>query len=183
MALYIAGAILLILILWVISGYNSLKRLQIRIDEAFATMDVFLKKRFDLIPNLVETAKGYMKHERETLEAVISARNQSASTADINEKARSEGQLEGALQQLFALAESYPQLKADTQFTQLSSALQSVEHDIAETRTYFNAVVRQYNTKCELFPTSIIASIWGYKSRAYFEVSSPEERENIRVKF
>jgi LemA protein len=183
MGYYIAGIVVLILVIWLISSFNSIKRLQIRTDEAFATMDVHLKKRYDLIPNLVETVKGYAKHERETLEAVISARSSSVSAKGMDEKAHTEGQLEGALRHLFALAENYPQLKADTQFLQLSATLQTVERDIAEARTYYNAVIKQYNTKCQLFPSSIIAGIFGFKPHAYFEVSAPQERENVQVKF
>ncbi len=171
------------LVVYVISIYNTLKRLNIRIDEAFATMDVYLKKRYDLIPNLVNTAKGYMKHEKETLEAVISARNSSISSRDKNDKSENESNLEGALSRLFALAESYPDLKADSQFISLNDNLTSIEEQIAKARVYYNAVVRDYNTKLEVFPSSIIASMMNLTPVKYFEVTNTAERENVQVNF
>jgi LemA protein len=183
MAYYIIGAIVLIIAIWAGATYNSFKKLKVRIDEAFATMDVYLKKRFDLIPNLIETVKGYMSHEKETLEAVVAARAKSASANTAEERADGENELTQTLGRLFALAESYPELKADSQFTGLSQSLNSTESEIAKARTYYNAVVREFNTKREIFPSMIIASLMNLEAKKYFEAGSPEERENVKVSF
>lgn len=180
--LIILGIIVLIA-LWAVGTFNTFKKLKVRIEEAFATMDVYLKKRYDLIPNLIETAKGYMKHEKDTLEAVIKARSQSVLATSIDEKNQGETQLSATLGKLFALAESYPDLKADSQFTNLSQNLSEIEDEIAKARTYYNAIIRQFNTKCETFPSMIIASYMKLVPKAYFETSSPEERENVKVSF
>ena len=169
MAYYIIGAIILIIALWAVATYNSFKKLKVRIDEAFATMDVYLKKRYDLIPNLIETVKGYMSHERETLEAVVAARAKSVSANSPDERADGENELSRTLGRLFALAENYPQLKADTQFSGLSQGLNQAEAEIAKARTYYNAIVREYNSKREIFPSMIIASFMKLMPMKYFE--------------
>ncbi len=176
-------AVVVIIALWAISTFNSFKKLKVRIDEAFATMDVYLKKRYDLIPNLIETVKGYMSHEKETLEAVVVARSKSVSANSVDERAVGENELSRTLGRLFALAENYPELKADSQFNGLSESLNETEDEIAKTRTYYNAVIREYNTKREIFPSMIIASYMKLMPMKYFEAGSPEERENVKVSF
>ncbi len=178
----ILGAIVVVIAIWAISSYNMFKKLKVRIEEAFATMDVYLKKRYDLIPNLIETVKGYVKHEKDTLEGVVNARNKSLTAKTVEDKTMSENQLTQALGKLFALAESYPQLKADTQFTDLSQNLSSIEEEIAKSRTYYNAVIRQFNTKCETIPSMIIANLMHLKTKAFFETDTAQ-RENVKVEF
>ncbi len=173
-------AIVLVVVLWGVSIYNSLIKLKNQVEEAFSTMDVYLKKRFDLIPNLVETVKGYAKHEAETLEKVIAARN---SAVSLDDKIKAEGEIQGALKTLFAVAESYPDLKANTNFLDLQNSLKEVENDIANSRKYYNGVVKTYNTKTELFPGSIVAGIFKFERKPLFEVNSAEERENVKVQF
>lgn len=163
--------------------YNGFIRLKNQCDEAFATMDVYLKKRYDLIPNLVETVKGYAAHEKETLQGVIEARNMAAGAATLEEKAAGEKALTGNLRGLFAIAENYPDLKANTNFLDLQNQLKAVEDDIANSRKYFNAVIREFNTKCEAFPTNLIASMFHFEKKAMFEVESAVERENVKVSF
>lgn len=180
---YIILAIVLVLVIWAISGYNGLVRLRNHVEEAFSTMDVYLKKRYDLIPNLVETVKGYSKHESETLEKVISARSRAMDAVSAGDKIKSEGELQGALKNLFALAENYPDLKANTNFIDLQNSLKAVENDIANARKYYNGVVKAYNTKTELFPSSIIAGIFRFERKPLFEVSAEAERENVKVQF
>jgi len=173
-------AIILVLILWGVSVYNGLIKLKNQVEEAFSTMDVYLKKRFDLIPNLVETVKGYAKHEAETLENVINARNSAVSVSD---KLKAEGEIQGALKNLFAVAEAYPDLKANVNFIDLQASLKEVENDIANARKYYNGVVKTFNTKTELFPSNIIAGIFRFERRPLFEVSDMSERENVKVQF
>ncbi len=182
MTTIIVIAVIAVIVIYAISAYNSLASLRVKVDEAFSTMDVHLKKRYDLIPNLVETVKGYTKHESETLENVVKARN-SAISASGAAKAESENELSGALTKLFALSESYPQLKADSQFMQLQNELTKIEGEIAQARKYYNGVVRTYNQKRVVFPSSIIASVFHFEQKEYFEVDSAEERKNVQVKF
>ena len=176
-------AIIVILVAAAIGMYNSFIRLRNSCEEAFSTMDVYMKKRFDLIPNLVETVKGYASHEKETLEKVIAARNSIQSAATVEEKMARENVLQGTLKSLFAVAEAYPDLKANTNFLDLQNQLKSVEEDIANSRKYYNAVVKQFNTKCETFPSNIIASMFHFERKPMFEVQSEEERQNVEVKF
>ncbi len=182
LALIIVIAIVVVLVLAVVGAYNSLSKLKIKVDEAFSTMDVYFKKRYDLIPNLVETVKGYAKHERETLEAVVNARN-SAISAQGDARLENENALSGALNKLFALSEAYPELKADTQFLNLQNQLQKVEEDIANARKYYNGVVRQYNEKCITVPSNIVAGLFHFEQKPYFSVANEAERENVQVKF
>jgi LemA protein len=145
-------------------------------------MDVYLKKRYDLIPNLVETVKGYASHEKDTLEKVIAARNMAASATSVEDKMAGENALTGTLKTLFAVAESYPDLKANQNFMDLQKQLQSLEGEIAQSRKYYNGVVKQYNTKTEIFPSNIIAGIFGFVKAPYFEIEEGE-RENVKVSF
>lgn len=163
--------------------YNSFIKAKNDCEEGYSTMDVYLKKRFDLIPNLVETVKGYAKHESETLENVVKARAMIGSATTDQERMDGENQMTGALKTLFAVAESYPELKANSNFIDLQNQLQTLEGEIAESRKYYNAVVKVYNNKVEMFPSSVIATIFHFDRKPMYEVNSPEERKNVEVKF
>ncbi|MGI6730870.1 MAG: LemA family protein [Anaerovoracaceae bacterium] len=175
--------IIVILIIWAIGAYNGFVRLRNMVEEAFSTMDVYLKKRYDLIPNLVGTVKGYAAHEAGTLEKVVQARNFAAGATTMEEKVRGENMLQGTLKSLFAIAEAYPDLKANTNFIDLQSQLQRTEDEIANSRKYYNAVVKEFNTKTETFPSNIIAGIFNFTRKTLFEVSEEAEREAVRVSF
>ena len=157
--------ILALLVIFLISMYNSLVRLKVQCDNAWADIDVQLKRRYDLIPNLVENVKGYAAHEKDTLEGVINARNRAMSATGPAEKAQAENMLTGALKSLFAVAENYPELKASEEFTQLQSSLSQTEDAIQNSRRYYNAVVRDLNTKIQSFPTNILAGMFGFQQR------------------
>ena len=162
--------------------YNSLVRLREQADAAWADIDVQLKRRYDLIPNLVETVKGYASHERETFEAVVQARSAAMSATGPAQKGQAEGMLTGALKSLFALAEAYPDLRAEGSFRELQGQLSGLEDAIQKARRYYNAVVRDFNTKVQQVPTNIIARSFGFKEREFFEI--PEtEREAPKVDF
>jgi LemA protein len=176
-------AVVVIIVLWYISAYNSFIKMKNNIEEAFATIDVYLKKRFDLIPNLVETVKGYAAHERETLEQVIAARNNVASSSTTEERLQNENMLTNTLRSLFAVSEAYPNLKADTSFLNLQGQLQQVETDLANARKYYNANVKMFNTKLLTFPTNLIARQFNFTKQPMFETSNEAERENVQVKF
>jgi LemA protein len=163
--------------------YNSLVRLKVQADNAWADIDVQLKRRYDLIPNVVETVKGYAAHEKGTLESVIAARNQAMSAHGPAAKGEAEGMLTSALRQLFALAEAYPQLRAVESFNQLQNTLNQIEDALQNARRYYNAVVRDLNTRIHQFPTNIVANMTGFKPREFFEISAPAEREVPRVSF
>ncbi|MCX7614999.1 MAG: LemA family protein [Clostridiales bacterium] len=182
MPTFIFLIVVVILVFWFIAAYNSFVKLRNMIREAFSTMDVYMKKRYDLIPNLVETVKGYAKHEQTTLEKVISARNAAAGATTVEGRLEGENALTGTLRSLFAVAEAYPDLKANTNFIDLQKQLQSVEGEIANSRKYYNAVVRDFNTKTESFPSVIVASIFGFKREPLFEIAN-EERQNVKVQF
>lgn len=179
----VIGIVVVVLIMVVIGMYNGLVKARLNCDEAFSTMDVYMKKRFDLIPNLVETVKGYAKHEAETLQRVVAARNAGVSPASMAEIAKDENQISGALRQIFALSENYPELKANTNFQELMGQLKKVEEDIAQSRKYYNAVVKEYNMKTMTVPTNIIAGMFGFQKKDMFEVESAEERKNVKVSF
>jgi LemA protein len=183
MPVLILLGVLVVLIIWAIAMYNGLVRLKIQCDNAWADIDVQLKRRYDLIPNLVETVKGYAAHEKGTLEAVINARNRAMSATGPAEKAEAENMLSGALKSLFALSEAYPQLRAIEAFTSLQNSLAQIEDSVQNARRYYNAVVRDLNTKILQFPTSIFAGMLGFKPREFFEVSAPAEREAPKVSF
>jgi LemA protein len=163
--------------------YNGLVQLRVQCENAWADIDVQLKRRYDLIPNLVETVKGYAAHERGTLEAVISARNRAMSAQGPGAKGEAEGMLSGALRQLFALAESYPQLRAVESFTQLQGTLQTIEDALQNARRYYNAVVRDFNTRIHQIPSNFVANLCGFKDREFFEITAPAEREAPKVNF
>ena len=182
-AIIIVIAIIVILALVVMGSYNGLVKTKNQAEEAFSTMDVYMKKRYDLIPNLVETVKGYASHESQTLEKVTAARNAAMTASSIDEKLKNENALTGTLKSLFAVAESYPDLKANTNFMDLQRQLQTIEEDIANSRKYYNASVKNLNNKIEMFPSSVIAGMFHFEKKPYFEVSSQEERENVKVQF
>jgi LemA protein len=175
--------IIAVLAIAVIAIYNGLVRLRVQCDNAWSDIDVQLKRRYDLIPNLVETVKGYAGHEKGTLEAVINARNKAMTTEGPAAKAEAEGMLTAALRQVFALAEAYPQLRAVESFTQLQNTLNQLEDAVQNARRYYNAVVRDLNTKIAEFPSNIIAGMFNFKPREFFEVSAPAERDVPKVSF
>lgn len=177
---YILIGIIALLSIYVFITYNTFIRLSNKVKEAFATMDVYLKKRWDLIPNIVETVKGYAKHEKDTLENVIKLRNTVYDNMSLDKKIETNEQLTGALSKLFALAENYPDLKANQNFMDLSSQLTKVEEDIANSRKYYNAVVRNMNDKIGMFPSNILANLFGFKETKFFEANA-SERDNVKV--
>lgn len=197
MTIFIIAAIVIpiLFIIWAVSIYNGLVTMRNRYKNAFSQIDVQLKRRYDLIPNLVETAKGYMKHERETLEAVIKARNQAVQVekqvaADptnpdaLNKLKQSEQQLSGVMSRFFALSEAYPDLKANQNMMQITEELTSTENKISFARQAFNDSVMNFNTQREKFPNIIFANLFGFREAPLFELDNPaEERQNVRVSF
>jgi LemA protein len=181
----VVGVIVVILaiVLWVL--YNGLVRLRNQVKNAWAQIDVQLKRRYDLIPNLVETVKGYVKHERETLEAVTKARNlaQQVSSAGAGERAKAEGELSSALSRLLAVVERYPDLKANQNFLALQEELTSTENKISFSRQYYNDSVLRYNNQTQMVPSNIVAGMFGFKAGEFFEVTLSAEREAPKVSF
>ena len=182
-ALIIVIIVLVAILIYAIAQYNSLVALRRQTGNAFAQIDVQLKRRYDLIPNLVETVKGYMKHEQDTLERVIQARNRALSAGTVNEKAAAEGQLTTALHGMFALSEAYPELRSNENMLSLQEELKSTENRISFARQYYNDMVTRYNTSLETFPSSIFANMGGMKPKELFEIEDPTHRENVRVSF
>lgn len=180
---WIILAILVVVVFMVIGIYNGLVKLKVQCDNAWSDIDVQLKRRYDLVPNLVETVKGYAAHEKGTLEGVIQARNAAMSAQGPAAKAGAENMLTSALRQVFALAEAYPQLRAVENFTQLQNTLNQLEDSIQNARRYYNAVVRDFNTKIMEFPSNIIAGMFNFKTREFFETGSAAEREVPKVSF
>lgn len=181
--MWITLIVLAVLVLAVIVVYNQLVQLQVRTENAWADIDVQLKRRHDLIPNLVETVKGYMEHERETLESVVEARTQAVEAESPAEQAEAENMLTGALRQLFALAEDYPDLRAVESFTDLQESLEEIEDAIQDARRYYNAVVRDFNTRLQQFPVNLVAGAFGFEEREFFALEDPREREAPEVEF
>ena len=180
--LYILIAVVVILILWAVGVYNKLVSLKMRVKNAWAQIDTQLKRRFDLIPNLVETVKGYAKHEKSTLEDVVKARNTYLSASTPEDQLKADGQLTKAVNKLFALAESYPDLKANESFLSLQKELTTCEEKITYARQFYNDSVLSYNNKIELFPSSIVANMFHFEKEKFFEASA-DERKNVQVKF
>jgi len=162
--------------------YNGLVRLRVLVEEAWSGIDVQLKKRFDLIPNLVETVKGYAKHEKDTFEKVTELRTRAIDTNSPKELAEIEGELKSTLKSLFAVAENYPELKANQNFIQLQTTLQEIETEIESARRYYNGAVRDYNMKLQVFPANLIASMLGFSVKVFFEAKE-SEKENVKVSF
>lgn len=183
----IAGIVIVVLIalliIWLIATYNKFIKMQNKVEEGFSTMDVYLKKRYDLIPNLVETVKGYAKHESETLSNVISARNMAVQAQTMDEKIQGEQKLQSMLGPLYAIGEQYPNLKADQNFMDLQSQLRSIEGEIANARKYYNAVCVKFNNLVEMFPSNLLAGMFHFHRKPLYEVNESIERENVKVQF
>lgn len=186
-AIIIVAVVLILVIavvVWWIKTLNSLIRLDNKAEEAWATIDVYLKKRYDLIPNLVETVKGYAKHESGTLEKVIAARNAAGAATTPEQKMESAKQLNSSLKVLLnSVTESYPELKADRNFADLQNQLKELENELESARRYYNGVAKSFNIKIEVFPSSIVARRKDYRKKSYFELDSAEERKNVKVQF
>ena len=178
----IIGGVVALLLIYFVSTYNGLVRLRNMVKDQWSQIDVLLKRRSDLIPNLVKTVKGYAKHEKETLDAVITARNKAVSAKGVEDEMKANGELTGALNKLFALAESYPDLKANTNFMDLQNNLKDTEDKISYARQFYNDAVLKYKNKIEMFPSSIIAGMFHFEPEPFFEATETE-RENVKVKF
>src|SRR5574344_142083 len=179
-------AIVVIIALWVAGIYNSLISLRNKVKDQWAQIDVLLKRRFDLIPNLVETVKGYAEHEKETLENVIKARNEAMAmqnSSDIAGKLQAENNLSSTLKSIFALSESYPDLKANQNFLELQRELSDTEDKIMASRRFYNGNVRDFNTKLQVFPTNLINKTLNFTAYKFYELSDAAQKENISVKF
>jgi LemA protein len=185
MALWIILGIIVLLLLWFVGMYNGFVKARVKIDNSWSDINVFLKKRFDLIPNLVNTVKGYAAHESQTLEKVVQARNAAVAVpaGDVQAAAQANQNLSGALRGLLAIAENYPDLKANQNFLELQTALQNIEGDLSNARRYYNATVRDYNTSIQQFPGVILANMTGFKPREFFELEDKQEAKNVEVKF
>ncbi|MDR1496064.1 MAG: LemA family protein [Clostridiales Family XIII bacterium] len=181
--LIVVGVVAFILVIATVSMYNNFVRLRNRIEEAFSTMDVYMKKRFDLVPNLVETVKGYAAHERGTLDEVTSARSMIQSATTPEQRMQGESTLTNTLRSLFAVAENYPDLKANVNFIDLQNQLSQIEDEIAQSRKYYNAIVREFNTATETFPSVTIAKLFNFERQLMFEVEDEAERQTPQVQF
>ena len=181
--MWIALGIIAVLMIFVISIYNSLVRLRQKVKNSWSQIDVQLQRRFDLIPNLVETVTGYMSHENNVLTKVAELRTSWANAGTIAEKANLDNQLSGALKTIMAVSESYPELKANQNFSELQQELQNTENKISFSRQFYNDSVTMYNTKLEVFPSNLIASMFGFKAEEFFKVESEEARKNVKVDF
>lgn len=178
----IAGVVVVIVLIYLFSTYNAFVKLRNLVEEAFSTMDVYLKKRWDLIPNLVSTVKGYAKHEKEALAEIVSLRSKAYDNLSTDEKIEANNQLTQNITKLMALSEAYPDLKANESFQGLSGELSATERDIANARKYYNGAVRNLNDKVEMFPSNIVAKIFGFKTYRMFDINV-NERENVKVEF
>ncbi|MFH0873500.1 MAG: LemA family protein [Candidatus Komeilibacteria bacterium] len=179
---YILVAVIAIILIWLIATFNSLIRRRNQVQEGWADIDVQLKRRYDLIPNLMETVRGYMQHEDRVLTQVTEARTLAMKAENADTRAQAENALTGALKSLFAVAENYPDLKASANFLKLQDELSDTENKIQAVRRFYNGQVRDFNTAIQVFPTNLIASTMGMKAFAFFEAGT-EERENVQVKF
>jgi len=182
---WVVIGVLVVFVIWVITIYNGLVAMRQRVNQAFADIDVQLKQRHDLIPNLVETVKGYAAHERGTLEAVVQARNTAVAAPGLDQKVQAENMLTGALRQLFALAESYPDLKANTNFQQLQTDLSDIENKLAAARRFFNNAVQEYNTGIQQLPAALFAASFGFHPHTFFDLGEtrPQLETAPSVKF
>lgn len=180
MRIYIIIAIIILIIIYAFTLYNSFVKLNNKVKEAFSTMDVYLKKRWDLIPNIVKIVKGYAKHEKNTLKDVIELRNSAYDKMSNEEKIKTNEQLSNDISKIMVLVEAYPDLKANKNFKDLSNQLTKTEDDIANSRKYYNGVVKIYNNKVEMFPSNIFAKLFGYKPKTMFK-ANVSERENIKI--
>ncbi len=182
-ALLVIGGLALIVVFWFVGTYNSLIGLRNRVKEAWAQIDVQLKRRYDLIPNLLNTVKGYMKHEQQILENIAKARSMAIGARSIGETAQAEGLLTAGLRQLFAVAEAYPDLKANQNFMALHEELVATENKISFSRQHYNESVLRYNDKIQMMPSNIVAGMFNFKAEEFFEVETPEERKVVKVEF
>ena len=182
-AFFIILAIVVVLAIFVIGVYNGLVKARQKVKNSWSQIEVQLQRRFDLIPNLVETVKGYMKHESETLEKVTALRSSWSNANSIEEKANLDNQLSGVLKTIMAVSENYPDLKANTNFTELQNTLTETEDKISFSRQFYNDTVTMYNTKLEVFPDNIVASMFGFKAEPLFNVDNDEARKNVKVDF
>ncbi|MBN1373996.1 LemA family protein [Candidatus Dojkabacteria bacterium] len=178
----IGGVLIVGIIAWGIGLYNGLVKKRLLVDEAQSDIETFLKKRYDMIPNLVEIVKGYAKHEKETLENVVKFRNAAMNASNFDEKIKAENQLTNTLKTLFAVAENYPDLKANQGFLDLQNKLSLLEEDIQKSRRFYNGSVKEYNEGLSVFPANLVAGMLGFKPRAFFEASE-EEKENVKISF
>lgn len=175
--------VVVLLVLWLAGTYNGLVKKKNAVEEAFSTMDVYLKKRWDLIPNLVNTVKGYAAHEAQTLQNVVAARAGSYAALSTEEKLKANAELSGAIAGFSAVVEQYPDLKANQNFLDLQNQLRQVEADIANARKYYNATVKQQNNKIEMFPSNIVAGLFRFEKRSMYLVDDAAQRENVKVEF
>ncbi len=180
---WIILAIVILIVIYIIAAYNGLVSSRIKVDNAWSQIDVQLQRRFDLIPNLVETVQGYMTHEKETLEKVTALRTSWANSNSISEKAELDNQLSGALKTIMAISENYPDLKANQNFTDLSEELRNTENKISFSRQFYNDTVTRYNVKLQIFPSNIIANMFNFTARELFKAESDEARKNVKVDF
>ena len=180
---WIILGIVVVLIIFIIGLYNGLVQARIKVDNAWSQIDVQLQRRFDLIPNFVETVKGYMTHESETFEKIAELRTSWASAKSVGEKANLDGELSTALKTIMAVSESYPELKSNQNFSELSEELRNTENKISFSRQFYNDTVTMYNTKLQVFPSNIIAGMFHFTSRELFKTESDEARKNVKVDF
>lgn len=183
MTIWIILGIVVVLIIAVIGMYNSLVQSKIKVDNAWSQIDVQLQRRFDLIPNFVETVKGYMTHEKETFEKIASLRTSWANANSVSEKAELDNQLSTTLKTIMAVSENYPELKANQNFSELSEELRNTENKISFSRQFYNDTVTMYNTKIQVFPSNIIAGMFNFTARDLFKTESDEARKNVKVDF
>ena len=179
----IALIILAVLVLAVIGMQNGLVQARMKVDNAWSQIDVQLQRRFDLIPNFVETVKGYMTHEKETFEKIAALRTSWANATSVSEKAELDGQLSNTLKTIMAVSESYPELRANQNFSELSEELRNTENKISFSRQFYNDTVTMYNTKLQVFPSNIIAGMFNFTARDLFKAESDEARKNVKVDF
>ena len=175
--------ILIIIVCWGISARNRFVKMESQYEEAFHNIDIYLKKRYDLIPNLVETVKGYAKHESGTLQSVIEARNKAQNASTLADKLEANAQLTQTMRNFNMVMERYPELKANTNFLDLQNQLKSIEYELSNARKYYNATIKQFNTQIRTFPSSVIAGMMKLEKQPYFEIEDPEERKNVKVEF
>lgn len=180
---YIILGIVAIIVIWAIVAYNGFITARQRVKNAWSQIDVQLQRRFDLIPNLVECVKGYMAHEKDVLEKVTQLRTSWANASSVSEKAKLDGELAGALKTIMAVSENYPDLKANQNFSELQEELRNTENKVSYSRQFYNDTVTRYNTKLEVFPSNLIASMFHFTPEALFEVDTPETKKNVKVDF
>lgn len=181
--LWVILVVVALIIFWLIGVYNSLIKLRNQTDEAWSDIDVQLKRRYDLIPNLIETVKGYAKHEKELFENVTKARANAINAKGVDEQGKAENMLEGTLKSLFAVAENYPDLKANQNFLKLQDELTDTENKIQAARRFYNGNVRDFNTKIQVFPNNMLAGMMGFKKYDFFELEQAEAKEPVKVQF